>query len=341
MSGRPVDLGDAAWLAGPCGDEGAVGDAWLDREAARVGGRVLRGDPGAGLLDTMARLDGPGFTAASLAPEVRDFYEQTARWRLDVRMRWWPPAWPFGWLISAVHARRLRQLSLPLRARDLTDGMTSTVVPVTGPDGVRAGTLWLRRLRATGAVVYSGWYGTATLPGAAPRDVRDGAAARGARGGAAAKEVRGGAAARGARGGAAAGDAPGGSAGVGERRPSVRVVFPLPNGRLVVLLRPEVTAGGGLRLTSPRGAWGGDGAYLVVERRGRAWARRIPVHETFHVYVDPAGTLRTDHDLRLWRLPALRLHYRMSRQPEADQGVANRVSTASGRTPGSARRKIR
>ena len=80
-------------------------------------------------------------------------------------------------------------------------------------------------------------------------------------------------------------------------------------------LRPEVRAGGSLRLSSDRGAWGAAGAYLVVDPpgRGRAWARRIPVHERFSVHVDAEGVLRTDHAIDLGRLPVLRLHYRLDR----------------------------
>lgn len=97
--------------------------------------------------------------------------------------------------------------------------------------------------------------------------------------------------------------------------PAVRVSFPLPDGQLVVLMRPENAPGDALRLVSGHGGWGGHGAYLVVHPAGhdRGWARRIPVHERFHVHIDDGGVLRTDHDLRLWSAPVLRLHYRLTR----------------------------
>ncbi|MEV5827918.1 hypothetical protein AB0L25_20340 [Spirillospora sp. NPDC052242] len=261
LTGRRVDLRDVPWLAGPCGDGDRVGDSWLHREAARLGGRVPDDPSGAGLLPSMTVLDGPAFDPADLHPHVRDFYERTTRWRLDLWSQWSPWAWPFGWLISALFARRLQQLALPLRPLDVAHGMTSEITPVVGPDGATLGASWRRRLRATGSTVFSGWYQAFTVPGVP--------------------------------------------------QPRVRVVFPLPNGRLVVLLRPEVTAGGGLLLTSPAGGWGEDGAYLVVERGSRAWARRVPVHERFHVHVDGEGVLRTDHALDLWTIPVLRLHYRL------------------------------
>jgi hypothetical protein len=263
VTGRRVDLRREGWLAGPTGNVARVGDAWLADEVARRGGRV--DESATGLLPTMALLDGPGFDAAKLRPEVRDFYERTDDWRLQVWAQWCSAAWPFGWLISVLFARRLEQLSLPLRPLDVAHGMSSDVRTVVAADDTVLGTSWHRRLRSTGDTVFSGWYGVETPPGSG--------------------------------------------------RPSVRVVFPLPNGRLVVLLRPEVAADGALLLTSTQGRWGDDGAYLVVQPPGRdrGWARRIPVHELFRVFVDGEGVLRTDHRIDLWRLPVLRLHYRLDR----------------------------
>lgn len=265
VTGRRVDLRSESWLSGPTGDVARVGDDWLADEVVRCGGRLADAGAEAGLLPTMALLDGSGFDAAKLRPEVRDFYERTSRWRLQVWAQWCSAAWPFGWLISVVFARRLEQLSLPLRPLDVAHGMSSDVRTVVGPDGRVLGTSWHRRLRSTGDTVFSGWYGIETAPGA--------------------------------------------------DRPSIRVVFPLPEGRLVVLLRPTVAADGALLLTSTQGRWGEDGAYLVVQPRGtdRGWGRRVPVHEQFRVFVDDEGVLRTDHRIDLWRLPVLRLHYRLDR----------------------------
>ncbi len=100
-------------------------------------------------------------------------------------------------------------------------------------------------------------------------------------------------------------------------RPSVRVVFPLPNGSLTVLLRPDVGEGGRLVLTSGTKGFGEDGAYLVVrpDAGPTAWVRRIPLPERFEVHVDPDGVLRCDHRLWLGRAPVLHLHYRLTPRP--------------------------
>jgi hypothetical protein len=92
--------------------------------------------------------------------------------------------------------------------------------------------------------------------------------------------------------------------------------FPLPNGSITVFLRPENGLAGSLRLVSSSGPIGDNGAYLIVvrgDRRG-GWVRRVPLFEEFVVFVDDEGVLQTDHALSLWRLPVLRLHYRMERR---------------------------
>jgi hypothetical protein len=264
-SGRTVDLDAAPWLQGPTGGRDRVADQWLGAEAERLGAAihaaaVAGSGSGRGLLATMSALDRPGFAAADLAEPVRRFYERTSTWRLDAWAGWSPWAWPFGWAVAALFARRLDQLALPMRSLDLAHGMTSAVTPLVR-DGEQVGALWLRRLRRTGRIVFSGLYGVVPLP-------RTG-------------------------------------------QPVVRVAFPLPAGRLVVLLRPAVGAGGALVLTSGAGRWGDPGAYLVVDGT-RTRARRIPVHEEFRVYVDDEGVLRTDHRLDLGALPVLRLHYRLT-----------------------------
>jgi hypothetical protein len=262
-TGRLLDLADHPWFAGPTGDPSGIGDEWIDREAARLGGQVAASGPDDGLLASMGALAGQRFDPNELRSEIVGFYEHTTRWRLELWFQWSALAWPFGWAISTLFARRLHQLSLPLRPLDSALGIDSRVVKVVDDQGAQLGAAWLRTLRSTGDTVYSGWYGTTTLPG------RD--------------------------------------------QPSVRVVFPLPNGSVTVFLRPEVTSGGGLRLVSPLEPFGGDGAYLVVcDRPGAsAWVRRVPIVERFDLYVDDEGILRTNHWLRLWSLPVIDLHYRI------------------------------
>jgi hypothetical protein len=96
--------------------------------------------------------------------------------------------------------------------------------------------------------------------------------------------------------------------------PSLRVVFPLPNGSVTVFLQPEVRPDGALTLRSPTGSFGTNGAYLVVaESDGvHGWARRVPLSEQFVLIPSEDGTLRADHDLTMWKIPVFRLRYQLT-----------------------------
>jgi hypothetical protein len=223
---------------------------------------VREQEKGAGLLADMSQLDGPDFTAANLRPEVRDFYEHTSDWRMEVWTQWNALFQPGGEPISRYFGRRVQQLALPTRPLDVALGMDSRVAKIVDADGEQKAAGWIRTLRSTGEYVYSGCYSTRVLPGA--------------------------------------------------RQPSVHVAFPLEAGNVQVFLRPRVLADGALELSSPAGSFGEDGAYVVVEDAGRTHAARAPIHETFRVFVDPEGVLRTDHVLRLWSATVVRLHYRLA-----------------------------
>lgn len=260
--GRPIDpAGEHAWLRAPTSTSAVVRDGWLAAEAAVHGGTVDETTSGAGLLASLDLLDGPGFRARDVAPQVRDFYEHTSAWGVEVWSGWSPWAWPGGELISRFFGKRVEQLALPMRPLDVAQGMDSRVSVIRDAAGRQVAAGWLRTLRATGDYVFSGCYSARRLPGAA--------------------------------------------------RASVHVAFPLESGNLQVFLRPEVLPDGSFRLVSPSGGFGADGAYVIAEDDGRTYAARVPVHETFHVYLDDRGVLRTDHVLRLWGATAMRLHYKL------------------------------
>lgn len=260
--GRRVDpAGRHAWLDAPLHDGAQVGDAWVAAAARALGGTVVEGG---GLLADMAALDGPGFRAADVHPVVRDFYERTASWRMDVWSAWAAPFRPAGEVVAALFGRRVQQLALPTHPLDVARGMDSRVVAVRDADGRQRWAAWLRTLRATGGYVYSGCYTTTTLPGTA--------------------------------------------------QPSVHVSFPLQHGNVQVFLRPWVARDGALRLSSGRGRFGDDGAYVLVRHGDVHHAARVPLHEEFRVFVDEEGVLRSDHLLRMGSRPMLRLHYRMTRR---------------------------
>jgi hypothetical protein len=95
--------------------------------------------------------------------------------------------------------------------------------------------------------------------------------------------------------------------------PCVRVVFPLPNGNAIVLMKPEAHTDGSFSITSAGGKFGDPGFYFTLhDQRGLAWARYVKsMQETIKVYAAEPGTVRADHILWIWGINFLRLHYRM------------------------------
>jgi hypothetical protein len=164
--GRPVDLeGAERWLSAPMHHGPTIGEGWLAAAATALGGSVRDDVEGAGLVPDMAALDGPGFAASDLRAEVRDFYEHTSRWRMEVWTQWNPLFSPGGALVSRWFGRRVQQLALPTRPLDVARGMDSRVAPIVDGEGHQRAAGWIRTLRSTGDVVFSGCYSTRTLPG--------------------------------------------------------------------------------------------------------------------------------------------------------------------------------
>jgi hypothetical protein len=96
----------------------------------------------------------------------------------------------------------------------------------------------------------------------------------------------------------------------------VKVVFPLPNGNAIVLMRAEANADGSLSLKSMGKKYGDPGFYFVVhDGLGNIWARYVHnMQEEIRVYPGEPGTVRADHTLWFWGIQFLRLHYRMRRR---------------------------
>ena len=94
----------------------------------------------------------------------------------------------------------------------------------------------------------------------------------------------------------------------------MKVVFPLPNGNAMVIMRKEILEDGSLLLSSDGRKFGDNGFYFTLtNHKGKYWARFLKsMHEWIHVYVDEDNILRTDHNLKFYGLPFLNLHYKMT-----------------------------
>ncbi len=263
FTGRRVDLDVDDWLDGPIGETTGIGSKYFEH-LARAKRLELRSDHGvAGLIKEFSALDGENFQAERVDRSVRDFYEQTSNYDLDVWAEWSGVFKPFGKLLAYIFSRRLQQLNLPLSSLDTSHGMTSEVIQLVEPSSCSIRyTAWLRHLIGTGQVLYAGCYSICRVPG---------------------------------------------FHGI-----CVKVVFPLPNGNAVVLMKPEIGDDGSLTITSSGNRFGDPGFYFVVHDRKAAAARYVrAMRESIHVFSADNSIVRADHILKLFGFTFLRLHYRM------------------------------
>jgi hypothetical protein len=164
LTGKRIAKREAAWLDCPMGPPGRIGAEFYDYLAARENLTTERA-PEAGLLPRFDALRGPAFDPDKVRPEVRDFYEHTACYRLEA---WSEAALStrfFLWGLTTFVSRRMDQLNFPVSSLELAGGMTSDILPMVRANGERAYTGWLRRLAASDRVIYTGLYSIGKPPG--------------------------------------------------------------------------------------------------------------------------------------------------------------------------------
>jgi hypothetical protein len=138
-------------LAGPGGPEGtgpgATGPGATGPGAAEPGG-TEPGAPG-----------GPPFDPGAVDPLVREFYEHTTRFALDIVPEWRLWVRPGYLLYRTLLARPLGQANVPMSQREAQRGIRSRIDTITRPDGtvIRG---WIRSAADTGEPIYVGIYTT-------------------------------------------------------------------------------------------------------------------------------------------------------------------------------------
>jgi hypothetical protein len=163
LFGRVVRESAAGWLSGPIGGD-YIGDRPYEEVAARENLELVRRSSTGGLLPDMARLDGPGFRADRLRPEVRHFYEHTAGYRMDVWSETFFPGKIGLWLLVTTISRKVNQLNFPLHALATAKGIDSEIVLLKNRDGGVRYAGWYRRLVEMGRTIYTGFYMTERVP---------------------------------------------------------------------------------------------------------------------------------------------------------------------------------
>ncbi|BCB91237.1 hypothetical protein Psuf_085500 [Phytohabitans suffuscus] len=138
-----------------------VGTGYVRDLAAAVGGDFRADAPDVGIVARFDDLAGPGFDPSEVDPRVREFYEHTTRFSLDIVPRWRLWVRPGYLLYRSLLARPLGQANVPMNQRETQRGIRSRIDTISpGGDGVVGIRGWIRSFADTDEPIYVGIYTT-------------------------------------------------------------------------------------------------------------------------------------------------------------------------------------
>jgi hypothetical protein len=255
-----------------------VGTGYVRSLAQALGGSYSPDVHDIGIVADLDELAGPAFDPAAIDPLVREFYEHTTRFALDIVPQWRLWVRPGYLLYRTLLARPLGQANVPMSQREAQHGVRSRIDTISGITGAFGGGAdggpadaeavavrgWIRSFADTDEPIYVGIYTTYRHQG----------------------------------------------------RGYVSVGFPLPQASFTATLQPAARPGGGLVLDS-HSDLDQPGHYLTYIDPQTAELTTAAVRgfaERLDVYVDD-GQLRAEHAFWVFGFPFLVLHYRMHRKP--------------------------
>lgn len=165
LTGRKIDPEEHKWLIGPIGATDIIKDKFIHDLASKENLEIFRNVKDAGLLDSIEDIGISNNEKTRLTKSVADFYENTSNYNFEIWSEWKGFFKPFGGLLSILFSKRLQQLNLPLSLLDSAKGLNSEIIKLKSKKEKKTKwTIWYRRLKSSGDVIYSGIYTTCENP---------------------------------------------------------------------------------------------------------------------------------------------------------------------------------
>jgi hypothetical protein len=138
-----------------------VGVDYVRSLAAVVGGTYARDAADVGIVASLDALAGPDFEPGAVHPDVREFYEHTTRFTLDIVPEWRTWVRPGYLLYRTLLAAPLGQANVPMNQRQALRGVRSRIDTIdVDRDDVIDIRGWIRSFADTGEPIYIGIYTT-------------------------------------------------------------------------------------------------------------------------------------------------------------------------------------
>lgn len=163
LTGRTFNPNQNKWLVGPIGETDIIKDKFIQTLIQQEGLDIEIDPKDSGLLDSFSDLELTVEESEKINKKIVDFYEKTSNYNFEIWSEWKAFFRPFGKALSLIFSKRLQQLNLPLSALDSSQGIESQIIKLS-ENGVPKWTIWYRKSKRSGDVIYSGIYTTTKLP---------------------------------------------------------------------------------------------------------------------------------------------------------------------------------
>jgi hypothetical protein len=138
-----------------------VGTGYVQALAEVLGGTYVADASDVGIVASLDELAGPELHPEAVDPRVREFYEHTTRFTLDIVPEWRLWVRPGYLLYRTLVARPLGQASVPMNQREAQRGMRSRIDTISlERDDVVTVRGWIRSFADTDEPIYVGIYTT-------------------------------------------------------------------------------------------------------------------------------------------------------------------------------------
>jgi len=138
-----------------------VGADYFKDLARSEEGLFVRNQEGIGIVESMDNMRGPAFNAALVHPLIREFYEHTSNFKLNIIPEWDLRYKPLFWIFKRYIAQPIGQANLPFNTEEAQQGVVSYIDTIDFQcDDLIDLRGWVRAFERTGEAIYVGVYTT-------------------------------------------------------------------------------------------------------------------------------------------------------------------------------------
>lgn len=163
--GRKIIPSEYLWLIGPFGEINGIGESFIHQLAEKENLLIIRNSKSKGLLNSISAIKLSDNEIQYLSPKVIEFYEKTSEFNLHFKVKWNPIFKLFGYLVNVLFSKRINQLNIPTKNIDKSKSITNEIIELINKENNEVKyKIWLRKIKSTNQVIYSGIYMTCKLP---------------------------------------------------------------------------------------------------------------------------------------------------------------------------------